>query len=359
MVWTWGFVFETMTDQRARMTASYRILEHRDLVSAGCFEHAFLIDVLNGLSRTPKRLYSRYFYDEHGSKLFQKITELPEYYLTNCEFDILRRHKNTFSKLVEGVPFNLIELGPGEGQKTEILIEHFLKKRLEFHYIPIDISEAAMKTLIDILNKKYADLETGGLVAEYFDGLKWLSSTSLRRSMVLFLGSNLGNFDIYSAKDFLRNLWNALNDGDYAVIGFDLKKDINLMLKAYNDSLGVTREFNLNLLRRINRELGGNFDLDKFYFYASYDVFTGAMESYLVSKEKQTVFIKEIGQTFDFDAWEPIHTEYSYKYLESDIEELAAETGFIIETQLYDSKQYFVDSIWRVQKQGMPSSSTD
>jgi uncharacterized SAM-dependent methyltransferase len=168
--------------------------------------------------------------------------------------------------------------------------------------------------------------------------------------MVLFLGSNLGNFDKSSAKDFLRNLWNALNDGDYTVIGFDLKKDIDLMLKAYNDSQGVTRDFNLNLLRRINRELGGDFDLNKFHFYASYDVFTGAMESYLVSKEEQTVFIKEIGQAFNFEAWEPIHTEFSYKYLISDIEELAADTGFAIETQLYDSKRYFVDSIWRVQK---------
>ncbi|MFC2166318.1 L-histidine N(alpha)-methyltransferase, partial [Acidobacteriota bacterium] len=328
----------------------YRVLEHRDLVSAGCFEHAFLIDVLNGLSRNPKTLSSRYFYDERGSKLFQKITQVPEYYLTNCEFDILQMHKDTFSQFMEGDPFNLIELGPGEGQKTEILIEAFLKKQLEFHYIPIDISEAAMKTLVGILNDKYSDLETKGLVAEYFDGLKWLSNTSLRKSMVLFLGSNLGNFDKSGAKDFLRSLWNALNDGDFVVIGFDLKKDIELMLRAYNDSQGVTREFNLNLLRRINRELDGDFDLDKFHFYASYDVFTGAMESYLVSKEKQTVFLREIGQTFTFEAWEPIHTEYSYKYLEADIEELAVETGFVIEAQLYDSKKYFVDSIWRVYK---------
>lgn len=332
------------------MSSTYRVLEHRDLVSAGCFEHAFLIDVLNGLSSKPKKLNSRYFYDEHGSKLFQKITELPEYYLTNCEFDIIERHKDAFGQLMTGVPFNLIELGPGEGQKTEILIEHFLKKKLEFRYIPIDISEAAMKSLIELLTEKYSDLETEGLVAEYFDGLNWLSNTSLRKSLVLFLGSNLGNFDKSSAKDFLRNLWNALNEGDYAVIGFDLKKDIDLMLKAYNDSQGVTRDFNLNLLRRINRELGGDFDLNKFHFYASYDVFTGAMESYLVSKEKQNVFIKEIGQNFAFEAWEPIHTEFSYKYLESDIEELATETGFAIEKQLCDSKQYFVDSIWRVQK---------
>ena len=122
------------------------------------------------------------------------------------------------------------------------------------------------------------------------------------------------------------------------------------MRKAYNDSERITSEFNLNLLRRINRELGGNFNLKKFRHYANYDVFSGAMESYVVSLEKQTVVIKEIGQSFSFEAWEPIHTEYSYKYLETDIEELAAETGFIIEKQLYDSKKYFVDSLWRVKK---------
>jgi uncharacterized SAM-dependent methyltransferase len=187
-------------------------------------------------------------------------------------------------------------------------------------------------------------------VAEYFDGLKWLNYMNSQRNMVLFLGSNLGNFDRAHSRAFLHNLWNALNHGDFVVIGFDMKKDIDLMLKAYSDSKGVTAEFNLNLLRRINRELGGDFNLSKFQFHSSYDVLSGAIESYLVSKEKQTVFIKEISQSFSFEAWESIHTEYSYKYLESDIQGLAADTGFIIEKQLYDSKKYFVDSIWRVQK---------
>ena len=145
-------------------------------------------------------------------------------------------------------------------------------------------------------------------------------------------------------------MWNTLNDGDYVAIGFDLKKDIDVMLNAYNDEQGVTADFNINLLRRINRELGGNFDLDKFRHYSTYDVFSGAMESYLVSQEKQQVFVKNIGCAFDFEAWEPIHTEYSYKYLESDIEELAENTGFTIAKQLYDSKHYFVDSVWRVKK---------
>ena len=207
-----------------------------------------------------------------------------------------------------------------------------------------------MSSYITSLNKKFPGLKAEGLVAEYFDGLRWLNKRKSRRNLVLFLGSNIGNFDKAHSHAFLHSLWNFLNNDDIVVIGFDLKKDITLMIRAYNDSKGVTAEFNKNLLRRINRELGGNFDLEKFRFYAGYDVFSGAIESYLVSLEKQEVFIEEIGQSFSFDPWEPIHTEYSYKYLVSDIQELAARTGYSIKKQLYDSKKYFVDSVWGVNK---------
>ena len=332
------------------MSATYQVLTHKDLDQVESLDQAFASDVLVGLSQRPKSLSSRYFYDQRGCRLFQKIMDLPEYYLTACEFEILRSQTDALFAFIEGESFNLVELGAGDGRKTSVLLEHFLRKNFTFQYIPIDISEASMQGLTDLLNKKFPELTSTGLVAEYFDGIKWLNHMNSQRNMVLFLGSNLGNFDKAHSRAFLHNLWNTLNNGDFAVIGFDLKKDIDLMLKAYNDAEGVTAKFNLNLLRRINRELGGGFDLNKFQFHSSYDVFTGAMESYLVSKERQTVFIKEISQSFSFEAWEPIHTEYSYKYLESDIQELAVETGFVIEKQLYDSKKYFVDSIWRVQK---------
>ncbi|MGD2294264.1 MAG: L-histidine N(alpha)-methyltransferase [Candidatus Aminicenantes bacterium] len=332
------------------MGATYRILTHDELDPAEKQEQAFSTDVLIGLSKTSKGLPSKYFYDERGSRLFQKIMDLPEYYLTNSEFEILETKKDEISRLVEGERFNLVELGPGDGRKTSLLLQHFLQKRLEFEYIPIDICEASMLSLTKSLNETFPELEARGVVAEYFEGLKWMNETSRRRNMVLFLGSNLGNFDRVHSRAFLHNMWNSLNNGDYVVIGFDLKKDIDLMLKAYNDSQGITAEFNMNLLSRINRELGGNFNLQKFRFYSSYDVFTGAMESYLVSLEKQEVFIEQIGLSFTFDAWEPIHTEYSYKYLESDIAGLAEATGFVIEQQLYDSRNYFVDSVWQVQK---------
>lgn len=336
------------------MTATYRILSAEDLRKVGGHVHAFSSDVLVGLSKSPKQLPSRYFYDERGSRLFQKIMELPEYYLTRCEIEILKTKKEKFSRIMSDEPFNLVELGAGDGSKTSILIHQFLKNKREFHYIPIDISESAMKWLIRLMNRKFPRLDAQGIVAEYFDGVKWLSQMNSRRNLVLFLGSNLGNFDRSQSRVFLHSLWNTLNHGDHVVIGFDLKKKIELMMRAYNDSKGITSAFNMNLLERINRELGGNFNLEKFRHYAGYDVFSGAMESYVVSLESQTVFIKEIGQSFDFKAWEPIHTEYSYKYLESDIEKLAQNTGYTIEQQFFDSKRFFVDSVWTVLKKDGP-----
>jgi dimethylhistidine N-methyltransferase len=288
--------------------------------------------------------------------------ELPEYYLTRCEAEILENEKQQIAATLRGSAWNIAELGPGDGRKTNILLHHFLHADISFRYVPIDISEAAMEVLTATLSTNMPELEVQGLVSDYFHGLKWLSKlneTDHRRNLVMFLGSNIGNFNAARARFFLRSLWSALNHDDYVLIGFDLKKDIDIMLKAYNDSKGITSEFNLNLLRRINRELGGNFDLSKFRHFANYDVFSGAMESYLVSREEQAVLIQEIGHTFQFKPWEPIHTEYSYKFLNREIEALANETGFVIEKRLYDSRRFFTDSIWRVQKQAAAARSTN
>lgn len=335
------------------MKASYKVLDRTDLAGLLGIKQAFALDVLVGLSEERKQISSKYFYDSEGSRLFQKITELPEYYLTRCETEILEKSRAEISALLGGSPWNIAELGPGDGSKTRILLEHLQNADLKIRYVPIDISESAMQTLTESLTSAMPQLEIQGLVSDYFNGLKWLTKVTEKnnhRNLVLFLGSNIGNFNAARARFFLRSLWSSLNPNDYVLTGFDLKKDIDLMLKAYNDSRGITAEFNLNLLRRINRELGANFDLAKFRHFASYDVFSGAMESYLVSREQQTVFIEEIGQSFHFKPWEPIHTEYSYKFLNREIEALAQETGFQIEMRLYDSKKYFTDSIWRVHK---------
>ncbi|MCI0414553.1 L-histidine N(alpha)-methyltransferase [bacterium] len=331
------------------MLAGYEVLT--DLESKISMKETFARDVLIGLSSNPKRIPSKYFYDAEGSRLFQQITDLKEYYLTQCEFEIFHNHKEDIAGILRAESFNLVELGPGDARKTRVLLKHFLDRKLDFHYVPIDISEPALRDLVRNMELEFPGVRVHGLVSEYFNALNWLKNLNHRKNVVLFLGSSIGNFNRDSTRVFLHSLWNSLNANDYALIGFDLKKDIELLLRAYNDSKGVTREFNLNLLRRINRELGGGFDLSRFRHYASYNVFSGAMESYLVSLEKQTVMIQEIGQSFSFDPWEPIHTEYSYKYLESDIAKLAEDTTFSPMTQFYDSRKFFTDVLWRVHKQ--------
>lgn len=330
--------------------ASYKVIEAEDYADSFDHRQAFALDVLVGLSETRKILNSKHFYDDRGSELFRKITRLPEYYLSNCELEILEKKKDEIISTLGNEPFNLVELGAGFGRKTKILLKYLLEANLEFNYVPIDISESAMKELVESCSELFPNLKTTGLVSDYFSGLKWLNHRYQRRNFVIFLGSSIGNFTHAEARIFLRNLWSSLDTDDLAMIGFDLKKDIELLLSAYNDPQGVTAEFNLNVLRRINEELGGEFDVDKFRHFGTYDVFSGAMESYLVSLEKQSVYIKAIGRSFEFAPWEPIHTEYSYKYLVKDIERLAAETGFLAEKHLFDHRRFFTDSIWRARK---------
>lgn len=331
---------------------SYRLLKPQDLEAAHGMR-AFALDVLNGLSETPKRLSSRWIYDEHGSELFSRICDIPEYYPTRCEAEILRNHTVDILRRAGVEALDIVDLGAGDGRKTNIVLEAALKQVKDVRYVPIDISETAMATLVTTTAAKFPALKFGGIVAEYFDGLHWLSHGDDRRNLVLFLGSNIGNFNKAQARVFLRQLWEALNNGDQVLIGFDLKKDIELLLAAYNDSQGVTAAFNKNLLKRINRELGGDFDMSAFRHYATYDVFSGAVESYIVSLKQQTVAIRDLQSTFEFDEWEPIHTEYSYKYLQKDITELASKTGFKIIEQYYDNNGWFTDSLWQVEKPGL------
>ncbi|HYF03656.1 MAG TPA: L-histidine N(alpha)-methyltransferase [Patescibacteria group bacterium] len=332
------------------MRQEYEVLQQSDIENITNEAQEFAQDVLLGLSQPCKELSSKYLYDTEGSRLFEKIMELKEYYPTNCELEILKEQTADFAALFKTEEFQLVELGAGDGRKTKVLLEHFLKEKLKFRYVPVDISEGAMKTLTQRLQRSLPRLRLKGIVAEYFDALKWIEASSNERNVILFMGGNIGNFTREQARNFLRSLWNVLNNGDLVIIGMDLKKDPDVMLSAYSDSEGVTAQFNLNLLKRINRELGGDFDLGKFQHYANYNAFLGTMESYIVSREVQDVRIEALKKSFHFDAWEAIHTEYSFKYSDSDIQKMAAETGFSIVNNLYDSQKYFVDSVWQVEK---------
>jgi len=337
------------------MSSSYRVLSAEERSRLHDSGREFALDVLTSLSEQPKRLPSKYFYDDEGSRLFQKIMGLGEYYPTGCEREILENHGRSIVASCPQGPMNLIDLGAGDGAKTRVLIDHLHASGADFRYVPLDISEGAIRELAGKLEADYPWLEIEGLVCDYADGLAWLAQMDANRTnVVLFLGSNLGNFDRARSRAFLRLLWTSLRDGDYVLVGFDLKKDIDVLLHAYNDAEGVTAAFNLNLLSRINRELGADFRLEAFRHFGTYDVFSGAMKSYLVSLEQQRVDIAALGRTFDFEPWEPVLTEYSYKYLESDITDLAEATGFAIDAIYRDSRRYFADALWRVVKTTAP-----
>lgn len=308
----------------------------------------FAADILRGLSSSPKKLSSKYFYDERGSGLFAEIMRLEEYYLSGCEAEILTANGAELSGRLPRREFNLIELGAGDGSKTRILIERLLSDGHRFEYLPIDISRAAVRELDGAFRKLFPGLRLTGLVADYQRGLEWILRRRPGRNVVLFLGSNIGNFPRDEAASFLRALASTLRGGDDLLIGFDLKKDIETMRRAYNDSRGLTREFNLNLLRRINRELNADFDPAKFQHYGVYNPVLGAMESYLISLETQTVGVGALRRGFTFSAYEPVHMECSNKYLVEEVEKIAADCGFEVIRHYLDTRKYFLDSLWRV-----------
>lgn len=308
----------------------------------------FAREVHAGLTSTPKTLPSKYFYDERGDELFQTIMSLGEYYLTRSEFEIFAEQKDKIldAFIGETSGFKLIELGAGDGTKTKVLLEHFVKSDVNFSYAPIDISQNVLDQLTSDLEENLPQLKLEPIQGDYFKALASLNKQHTCREIVLFLGSNIGNFSPIESIDFLSHLGENLSSGDMLLIGFDLMKDPQAILNAYNDKMGVTKEFNLNLLTRINNELGGDFDTSKFEHFPTYDPITGETKSHLVSTVKQNVYIEELDQVYSFDAWEAIHTEVSQKYSFKMIEEFAAKAGFRIKKNFLDSNEYYVDSLW-------------
>ncbi|QYO67923.1 L-histidine N(alpha)-methyltransferase [Leptolyngbya sp. 7M] len=309
----------------------------------------FAEDVLAGLSATPKRLSSRYFYDDEGSRLFMEIMKLPEYYPTRAEMKIFEEQKEGILKaFTDGADgLDLIELGAGDGAKTAVLIEYFLKAQVDLTYCPIDISQEANDALKARFETLFPDLTITPHTGDYFNVLSSLKNTSSRRKVLMFLGSNIGNFQQEKALEFFRSLRSVMNDNDRLFVGFDMQKDPRVIIAAYDDKQGVTAAFNLNLLTRINRELGGDFDISKFSHYAQYRPVECAARSFLISREKQTVNIAALGRSFEFDQWEAIFMEISQKYTAAMIEELATKSGFLIETEFLNNEDFYTNALWK------------
>ncbi|MEM6632053.1 MAG: L-histidine N(alpha)-methyltransferase [Bacteroidota bacterium] len=309
----------------------------------------FAKDVLKGLSSDPKFLPSKYFYDEAGSKLFEEIMHSEEYYLTDKEFEIMETHGADFLRHFQSreIPFDLIELGSGNGIKTQLLLEYFVSHQANFRYSPIDISGSALEKLTADVHAKFPSVQIHPIVGDYFHALEQVKESKEFRKVLLFMGGNIGNFSEAETHTFLKKIHSYMNPNDLLVIGIDLWKNPLTIEAAYNDSTGYTREFNLNLLKRINRELGANFNVGSFMHYPTYDIEKSEMKSYLVSKKDQIVHIEELSTSFSFGAWEYIHTEISKKYSVSQIEKLATATGFQVEEHVFDGEKYFTNSIWK------------
>ncbi len=320
--------------------------------AAATSDASFAQAVLEGLSSQPKRLPSWLIYDDLGSEIFTEITQLPGYHPAQCEIEIFHNHKQTLTDMLSERPFRVVELGAGDGGKTQILLEHFIHSQLEFEYVPIDISEGAIKNLVASLESRYSQsaMSVRGVAADYFDGLGAIKHTSEVRTIAIFLGSTIGNMDLPSAECFVRKLRNSLNDGDYVMIGFDLMKPPKSLYAAYNDSKGVFERFNLHLLDILNRKLGANFVSEHYVQQGHYNPSTHAVESHIYSTREQVVCIEKLEKEFSFVAWESMQTEHSYKYTQSEIESLATNSGYRIVTHLFDEHHYFVDSIWEVEK---------
>lgn len=312
------------------------------------FESAFEEDTYKGLTSYPKFLLSKYIYDERGDKIFQEIMNMPEYYLTSCEYNILQMNASSIADSFsheEG--FDLIELGAGDGKKTKLLLKELINKDYDFEYLPVDISQHVLDELELSLKKEIPEVKVKVQQGTYFKTLEKLSEYNSRKKVILVLGSNIGNLMHEKAVDFLANIAEAMGPDDMLFMGFDQKKHPQTILDAYNDKAGITEKFNKNLLLRINKELGGNFDLDQFIHWESYNPETGTAKSFLVSKKEQSVSIQKLRLDVKFEAWESLHTEISQKYDDSVVNWLADEAGLEVETYFKDRENCFKNYIFR------------
>lgn len=303
------------------------------MLESAVARRSFADDVRHGLTQARKQLQPWYFYDALGSALFAAICELPEYYLTRAETEILTRHGAAIARALSA-PARIIELGSGDGRKTRLLLEAIARP---LTYIPIDLdvsilalqSTAAMR--VEPIRGDYRDIRS--LINAVPD------------TAVLFLGSSIGNYDPVSAAALLREVRSVLTRGNTFLVGADLRKPKAIVEAAYNDSLGVTAAFNLNLLARINRELGGHFDLGAFQHRAFFNESESRIEMHIVSRRRQSVPVDALAIALEFDEGETIHTENSYKYAESDLQALAAASGFAVEQVWTDSRSWFADAL--------------
>ena len=321
----------------------------------------FANDVAICLASENKRLNPKYLYDHMGSQLFEQICLQPEYYLTRTEASLLKRHAPVITNLV-GSNIRIIELGSGSSSKTALLLRYLSSQKNKIFYFPIDISVSILMESTRRLKSQFPNANIIAIRSDYSTGVdraaaKCMATDGVRgkknninksnnnsnqySKLILFLGSSIGNFEPMAAISFLRSIRAKLHTNDFLLVGFDLQKDESVLTAAYNDKAGITDKFNLNLLARINRELGGNFKLEKFKHYAFYNREQHRIEMHLVSNTTQKVYIEALDKNFSFGKGDSIHTENSYKYSLDQIAALAKDSGFQIKKEFTDEKRWF------------------
>lgn len=319
-----------------------RISDRLEIVSASHPVHVatFGEDVAHGLRARPRTLPAKYFYDDLGSTLFEAITRLPEYYLTRAETEILREYGWEIVRSLDS-PFEMLELGSGSAIKTRLLIEETLRVQRSLHYCPIDISHEALRESAASLVATYPNLSITGYAADYFAVLGTPDLNLKRPVLALLLGSNIGNYEPAQAQRLLSAIAASLRSGDGLLIGADLKKDRETLELAYNDPTGVTAAFNKNVLARVNRSFGGDFNLSKFDHVVHYDEERGAVDSFLEAREAQFVRVNDLDLDLEFAAGERLHTESSYKFSPADLAAAGVAAGFELARSWYDSGRRF------------------
>ncbi len=300
------------------------------------------VEVLNGLTVRPKTLSPWLFYDEAGSRLFEEITELPEYYVTRTEREILAEHADEIiSAAARGRDLSLIELGAGTATKTGLLLNAAVRLQGSVTYYPIDVSQTALDEARSRLEAELPEVTVEPIVADYTDGMRQNGAGRAGRRLVLYIGSSIGNFSPEDAVEVLRGVRAQLSPGDCLLLGTDMVKDAQTLHVAYDDAAGVTARFNMNVLVRINRELDANFNPQKFRHQARWNEQHSRIEMHLESLLAQKVAIRALDLEVRFLPGETIHTENSYKFTDESVLELLTRAGFRLRQQWSDAKKWF------------------
>lgn len=329
----------TSSSNRNQQNSFNTALEIDYLLDIKAIEKDDVRDVIGGLQNIPKSIPARYFYDKHGSQLFEQICELPEYYPTRTEASILKQYAAEIVGKTQAV--ELVELGSGSSTKTRFLLDVYQNVDTPLYYTPVDVSGSMLEASANRLLAEYPQLKIQGKVATYDRALEQISTYSLGKRLIIFLGSSIGNFNREECDRFIERVSTALNPGDYFLLGIDLQKPVKILEAAYNDAQQITAAFNLNMLQHLNNRFQGNFNLELFEHKAIYNTEQNQIEMYLISKKEQLANLESLNINIELGKEEPILTEISRKFDLEQMKQHLNKNSLNLIKAYTDSQQWF------------------